>query len=778
MHSYSTIGKPEKRVDAIDKVTGQAQYANDIKLSGMMYAKVKRSELPHGKILHIDTSEAEKLPGVRAVVAGEEFSCRYDNPLWGNPLTDQPLLAIDRVRYVGEPVAAVAADTEEAAELAVELIQVKYEQLPTLCNAEDAIKPDATLIHEELHHYKHSSKVNPIKDTNICDYIKLSNGDIEQGFQESDHIFEDTFTTQMVHHVPLEPRVAIAKFNTNGNIVVWASDQSPYGIRSLLASALKVPASTIRVMVPPYIGGGFGGKLRLTGLMCCVALAWKAKYRPVKLVLTREEEFTSTTTRHSSVITLKTGAKNDGTIICRHAKIVYDTGAYSDRGPTVLEKACFAAMGPYRIPHVTVEGYLVYTNKAPAGAYRGYGIPQVCWAHDSQMDIIAHKLGIDPLTIRLRNIVDEGYISGTEKTEHHAVGLGECLNKVTEDMSQNKEGKKRVGGKAVKRGDGIACGYKISRTPSGANASIKLSADGGVDILVSSVEMGQGVNTILSQIVSETLCIPLDNIRVIAADTYTTPFFPASTSSRTTFFLGNAVKQAAEDIKEQLLSTAERLLKTRREDLALENGIIFDKTHLQRKLEISKIIGLTCTGGIDILGCGSYYHYWPGKIPDHVKLATPPALCWMYAAHGVTVEIDTDTGKTRVLKVSAAHDVGKAINPATCEGQIEGGVVQAIGTTLFEEMLVSEQGDVLNPSLADYKIPGAMDIPEIQPLLVEQAHREGPYGAKGVGEVTMVPLAPAIGNAIYDAIGVRIKDLPITQEKILKALKENQVEEK
>ena len=773
MSVYSTIGKPEERVDVVDKVTGEAKYGDDIRLPGMLYGKVKRSQFAHAKILNIDISKAEKLTGVKAVVTGKEFSLNYNNPLYGSPLEDQPFLAVDKVRYTGEPVAGVAAISEEIAEEAVQLINVEYEQMLALLNPEDAMKPDAPLIHEELHNYKHSPAFNPIKDSNICHYIELSNGNVEQGFREADFIFEDTFTTQRVHHVPMEPRVAIAQFNSDKSITVWASDQAPYGARNLTASALKMPASKIRVIVPPYIGGGFGGKIRLSGLIYCIALAWKAKHRPVKVVLTREEEFTSTTTRHSSIIKLKTGVKKDGTIISRHAKIIYDTGAYADRGPTVLGKGCFAAIGPYKIPHVKVEGYCVYTNKVVAGAFRGYGIPQACWAHESQMDIIANKLGIDPVNIRLKNIVEEGYVSSTEKTEHHAVGIGECLKRVKEDMSQEEEGR-TARKRNIKRGKGIACGYKISRTPSGASASVKLNSDNGVDILVSSIEMGQGVNTVLSQIVSEELGIPLNNIRVMPADTYITPFFPASTSSRTTFFLGNAVKQAAQSVKEQLFEIAKDILKTDKEDLALEKGIVFVKKDPERKIEISKIIKQTYPGGISILGQGSFHHYWPGKMPSHVKVEVPPALCWMYGAQGVTIEIDIDTGRIKILRFSAAHDVGKAINPANCEGQIEGGVVQGIGATLFEEMLINERGNILNPSLLDYKIPTVLDIPEISPMLVEKAHREGPYGAKGVGEMTLVPIAPAIANAVYDAVGIRIKGLPITPDKILKALKKKQ----
>jgi len=778
MAAYTVIGKVEKRLDAFEKVTGQAKYANDIKLPGMLYGKVKRSQLPHAKILNIDTTKAEKLPGVKAIVTGKEFSLHYNNPLYGSPLQDQPLLAVDKVRYMGEPVVGVIAVSEEVAEEAITLVNVEYEELPAVLDPEKAIKPDTPLIHEELHTYKHSPKFNPIKNSNICHYMEISNGDIEQGFHEADFIFEDTFTTQKVHQVPMEPRVAIAKFNLDESITIWTSDQAPYGVRDLLARALKIPAGKIRVIVPPYIGGGFGGKIRLSGLIYSVALAWKVKPRPVKLVLTREEEFNSTTTRHSSVIKLKTGVKKDGTIISRYAKVIYDTGAYADRGPTVLEKACFAAVGPYKIPNAKVEGYCVYTNKVPSGAHRGYGIPQVCWAYESQMDIIAHKLRIEPSDIRLKNLVEEGYIAPIEKTEHHAVGIDDCLRKVAENISKKKT-KRKQEKKNIKIGEGIACGYNISRTPSGASASIKLNSDGSVEVLVSSVEMGQGVNTILSQIVSEELGIPLNNIKVVSPDTFTTPYFPASTSSRTTFFMGNAVKEAVQDITEQLLEISKNIFKTDKENLALREGAVFVIDDPKKKIELTKLINQTYQGGITISGRGYFYHYWPGEVPSHVSLEVPPALCWMYGAQGVVVEVDTDTGKVNVLKVVAAHDVGKAINPLTCEGQIEGGVVNGMGYALFEEMLFGKQGNIINQSLLDYKIPTALDIPqEINSMLVEIPHREGPYGAKGIGEMTTVPTAPAIANAIYDAIGVRIKDLPITQEKILKALKEKEKREK
>jgi len=774
MKNYFAVGKPFPRPDAIEKVTGKAIYGGDLIFPGMLYGKIKRSIFSHANILNIDTSNAEKLPGVKAVVTGKEFTTKFKNSFFGDPVADQPFLAIEKVRYVGEPIAVVAAINEEIAEEALDLIIVEYQQLPAVLNVQDALKKNASLIHENTDNYRYSSSVKPLFSNNICSRVEIINGDIKKGFKEADFIFEDTFTTHSTHHVPIECRVAIAQFNPDDSITVWASDQSPYGGQGLIAAALKISESKVRVITPPYIGGSFGGKLRLSGVMPAIAIAWKTNYQPVKILLTREEEIISTTIRHASIVTLKTGVKKDGRIVSRYAKIILDTGAYSDRGPTVLGLATFGVVGPYKIPHVKVEGYCVYTNKAIAGAYRGYGVPQVCWAYESQMDIIANKLGIDPVDIRLKNIVTEGYITSTEKQEAHAIGLGECLTKVKKDIA--KKGEREIVEKNMKRGKGIACGYKISRTPSGASAFVKLNADTSTEIFVSSVEMGQGVNTILAQIVAEELSLPFENIKVLAADTGITPFFPASTSSRTTFFMGNAVKEAAHDIKEQLFKIAKDILKVDKKDLALEQGLFFVKKEPERKIKITEIVEKTYSGGISFLGRGTYYHYKQGNIPSHVKIEVPPALVWMYGSQGAMIEIDDETGRIKIIKISAAHDAGKAINPVNCEGQIEGGVLQAIGYGMYEELLFNERGEILNTSLLDYKIPSALDMPnETNTIIVEEPHREGPYGAKGIGEMVMVPTAPAIANAVFDAIGIRIKDLPITPDKILKALKNSKI---
>ena len=768
MLNYFVVGKSIPRIDAMEKVKGKAIYGDDLIFPNLLYGKVLRSKSAHAKILHIDTSEAEKIPGVKAVVTGKEFATNFNNPLIGNPLADQPFLAVEKVRYIGEPIAVVAAINPEIAEDALDLIRVEYEQLPAVLNVEDALKYDIPLVHENFNNFRYSPGFKPVENSNICSYIEIKNGNIEQGFRETDFVFEDIFTTHSTQHVPMECHVAIAQFNPDDSITIWAPDQSPYGGQNLIATALRIPESRVRIITPSYIGGGFGGKLNLSGLMPIVAIAWKTNYRPVKIVLTREEEFISATIKHSSIIKLKTGVKKDGTIISRYAKLIFDTGAYADIGPKVLGKAAAGSLGPYKIPHIKVEGYCVYTNKAIAGAYRGFGIPQVCWAYESQMDIIANKLGINPVDIRLKNIVEEGYITPTEKQEAHAVGLNECLIKVKENISQKREGKIIEN---RKRGKGVACGYKTAKTPSGANAFVKLNSDASADIFVSSVEMGQGVNTIFAQIVAEELNIPFNNIRVLPADTNITPFFPASNASRVTFYLGNAVKKATQDIKEQLFEIAKDILKADKEDLALEKGSFFVKKEPERKVKIMEIMKKTYPGGISILGRGTYYQYKLGSFPSHVKVEIPTTEVWMYASQGVEVEVDTETGRVKILKIVAAHDVGKAINPVTCEGQIEGGVLMALSNAMLEELLFNEKGKILNSSLLDYKIPSVLDMPEINAILVEEAHREGPYGAKGLGEMVAVPTAPAIANAIFDAVGIRIKDLPITPDKLLRALK-------
>lgn len=758
---FYTVGKTVSRLDAFEKVTGQAIYGDDIKLPNLLFGKALRSKYAHAKILNINIEKAKRLPGVKAVVTGKDFSF-----LGGEAIMDYPFLASDKVRYVGEPVAAVAAVDEEIAQEAIELIEVDYEPLPSILDPEKAMEHGISLIHEGLISYKRLPIIRPIENSNICHYVQFIKGDLERGFMESDLITEDIFATQMVQHGAIEPHMAIAQVDISGRITIWVTNDSPHRLRQDLSNAMGIPLKKLRVISPPYIGGNFGGKGGLKVETLCIPLALRANHRPVKIVLTREEVFTSSLVRHPSIVKLKTGVKKDGRIWTREAKVIYDTGAYAEKGPTVCQQACVASVGPYKIPNIKVDGYCVYTNKPIAGAYRGYGVPQVAWAHESQLDIIAKKLGIDPVEIRIKNCVVEGDISPTGQQRLQSVGLKECIKKVSDSIDWNRPRKKYVG-------RGIACGFKNTKTPTGSSAIIIISHDGSVQVLTSTVEVGQGSKTILAQIASEELGIPIENIIMVTPDTDITPFDASTTSSRTTFHMGNAVRRAAKDAKDQLLVISADILGVDSDELVIEDGLIFSKRNPDKKLTISQAIRHEYQAGIDIIGKDSYY---PVVESESKGMWSAPSIFWMYGAQCAEVEVDPETGMIKILRIIGAHDVGKAINPSTCKGQIEGGMVHAIGNTLFEEMIIGNMGEVVNKSFLDYRMPGSLDIPEIESLIVETPHREGPWGAKGIGEMTVVPMAPAIANAIYDAIGVRIKELPITPDKILKALKNKQNE--
>jgi len=754
---HSSVGQSIPRIDAVDKVTGSAVFGDDMDFSRGLYGKALRSPFAHARIVAIDTREALRLPGVKAVVTGKDIQA-----LGGEALKDYPFLAPDKVRYAGEPVAAVAAVAEDIAEQALDLIRVDYQELPVVTDPEKAMTPKAPLIHERLKDYHHLPVIQPVAGTNICHRVQFIKGDIDRGFAESEAVFRDTFTTQMVQHGAIEPHMAIARVDAGGSITVWVTNDGPHRLRKDLAEALGLPLKKIRVICPPYMGGGFGAKGGLKVETLCIALALKTKGRPVKMVLTREEVFTSSLVRHPSVIKIKTGVRKDGTILAREVDLIYDTGAYSEKGPTVCQQASTAAAGPYNIPHVKVTGYCVYTNNPVAGAFRGYGHIQTAWAHESQMDIIAAELGISPVEIRLKNAVREGDISPTGQQILNSVGLTECIQKAAAGVRWDERRKEF-------HGRGFACGYKNTKTPSGSSAIVKVSQDGSVELLTSTVEIGQGAKTILAQMAAEEMGVPVAAITVSTPDTDMTPYDASTTSSRSTFHMGNAVKNAAKDARDQILNIAARVLGQPPAELGIEAGNVFALKNKTNRVSYTDVLKNQCRAGIDILGRGSYY-------PDDEGVCagpwSSPSIFWMYGAHYVEVAVDVETGQVRVTKIVGAHDVGRAINPAACEGQIEGGIIQGLGPALMEEMLIGEKGEVRNPTFLDYKLPTAMDIPEIIPIIVEAHCNEGPWGAKGLGEMTTVPIAPAIANAVYDAVGVRIKDLPITAEKLLKAIKE------
>lgn len=762
-----SIGQSPVRLDAREKVTGRTLYAVDLKMAGMLYAKVLRSPHPHARILHIDATKARSLPGVVAVVTGKDFPGSL-----GATVQDQSFLAGDKVRFVGDAVAAVAAVNLDTAEEALSLIHVEYELLPALFDPVEAMKSREVLIHENLSQYAVAPGIFPVPGTNICNHFKLRKGDPERGFKESDLVLEDTYRSHMVQHAHLETHAAIAQVDSSGKILIWSNTQTPYFNRKALAKSLNLPLNQVRVMVTT-LGGGFGGKSYLKAEPICVALALKSKGRPVKLVFTREEEFGVAPVRHPTIIRCKTGMKKDGTWLAQETELIFDTGAYADIGPRVCRNAGFSAAGPYQVPNVRIDSYCVYTNHPIGGAFRGFGIPQVSWAIESHLDVMAEKLGLDPVEVRLKNAVEEGSLSATGQVLH-SVGLKETLRQAAEKIGWRKAS-------GPYRGKGIACMHKSTVTPSSSAAFVKLNEDASVTLLCSAVEMGQGSSTILAQIASEELGIPVEKISMVRPDTDVTPYDMASVSSRSTFFVGNAVRRAAADAREQLLQIAAEILETNPQDLVIEAGKVMVRGVPEKAIPIAELplgeafyVGAKGRGrGRPVLGRGSFTVEDATPLDRETGQGKNPSAFWMYATQAAEVEVDPRSGRVKVLRISSAHDVGKSIHPVAIEGQIQGALVMGVGTALWEEMEL-EKGRVKNPSFAEYKLPSALDAPEMIPIIVEELHAQGPYGAKGLGEPALAPTAAAIANAIYAAVGVRVKDLPITPEKILEGLRKKE----
>jgi CO/xanthine dehydrogenase Mo-binding subunit len=765
MKSKGIIGASIPRIDVTEKVTGRAIFGPDLKLPGMLYGKVLRSPLPHARILNVDTSRAERLRGVRAVVTGKDLITRY-----GVVIQDQPPYAHEKVRYIGDPVAGVAAVDRDTAEEALGLIHVDYEELPPVFDPLEAMKPGAPLVHEELGTYWNSPIVFPQPGTNICNHFKLRKGDIEEGFHQSDFITENTFTTPMIQHCHLEPHVSISKFDPNGRITIWTSTQHPYTVRREVARFLNVPINRVRV-IATCVGGGFGGKVLVKIEPLCLVLAMKVKNsRPVQIMLTREEEFYASSVRHPTITTIKAGVRKDGTLMALKTRMVFDTGAYADAGPVVTRSSGMAITGPYKIPNVSGDSLCVYTNKTISGAFRGFGVPQLMWGMDQTMDILAEGIGMDPVTFRLRNALEEGDISVTGQVLH-SVGIKDCLRKAAEAIEWGKPEKKY-------RGIGFGTLYKMTQTPSSSSAFVKMSEDGSVEVLTSTVEIGQGSSTVLAQIAAEELGVDIDSVRVVSPDTDVTPYDHGVASSRSTFYMGNAVKQAAADAKRQLFEVAGEQMEVRPDDLESRGGFLYVRNGKGSGIPISAIrMGVTYGKGRPITGRGTFSVPEATLLDQETGQGTLPSIFWLYGVQGAEVEVDPDTGKVEILKIVGAHDLGRVLNPLNCEQQVEGAVVTGIGITLLEE-LVLQNGTPVNRNFRDYRIPTALDAPEVEAFFVEATHKDGPFGAKGVGEPALAPTAPAIGNAVYRAIGVRIKDLPITPEKILKALKEKAGKEK
>ncbi len=752
------VGQPVRRVDALEKVTGAAVYGVDIQLPGMLFGATLRSPYPHARIVSVDTAVAADAPGVEAVVTGREFPY-----LFGSAIKDQPFLAIDRVRYVGEPVVAIAAQTEAKAQEAVGLVRVEYEELPAVLDPMQALEDGAPLVHPNMHTYDRGPH-EIVPNTNINTLWTFERGDVEAGFAAADLVLEHEFTAHALSHATLEPHVAVARYEAaTGAYVMWVSTDRPFQLRGELTSALGLSSDQMRLIVA-NVGGSFGGKNTLIAESIAVALARHSGGRPVRVEFTREEDLTATQTRVPAIMKLKTGVTKDGLLTARRAEIVWDSGAYTSNTVGVAIRGSSTIFGPYRIPDLALVARQVYTNRAISGSYRGYGTTQVTWACESQMDMIAARLGIDPVAFRIRNGYEEGDSYINEQILH-GVGLRESLERTSAEIGWGEVDREPA--PHLRRGKGIATMIKPTATPTSSNCVIKVEHDGRVSVLVAAPEIGSGQATVLAQMAADAVGVPIDSVVIPPTDTAYSPFNGPVASSRTTYHVGNAIRAAAAEVREKILATAVEVLGLDPENLELIAGEIV--AHGEPVTTIADLLGGFGFEGYSVTAEARF------TTRGSPLLKAPPpydwmsSIFWMFATHAVEIEVDIETGVVRVVKVAAAQDVGRAINPMTCEQQIEGGVVMGISNALFEEFKGSG-GRIENSSFADYKLATMSDLPEIVPIIVESAHSEAPFGAKGVGEPAAAATPPAIANALYDAIGIRITDLPLSAERVREAI--------
>ena len=764
----SGLGENFPRVDGPAKLRGWAQFTADVEMPGMVYAKVLRSTYAHARLTRVDGSQAKKLPGVVAVLTRDDL--KGMNAYFGPVVKDQAVVAVDRVRYVGDIIAAVAAEEKDIAEEALELIAVDYEPLAAVFDPAEAMKPGAPILHTESARSEtrlDRAQFRFEKNSNVLSVYHAEQGDVAVGFKAADEIFEDVYSSQKIQHGHIEPHAALAYWEPGGKLVIYTSTQNPSSIRAQLAELFDLPQSKVRVIVP-YVGGGYGGKVHPRLEPLTAALARQA-HRPVQWVLTREEVFL-TAHCHASVVKIKTGVKRDGTIVARQVEGIYDTGAYALTGPSTTKNGGEVAGGPYRIAHQDLTTYCVYTNTPPTGPYRGFGVPQVCWAYESQMDDIARRLGIDPLEIRLKNLVQEGdvFVTGDKLV---SVGIADCLKGAAEAVGwQGKaEQENRVPSGKV-RGKGLAVMIKTTMTPSNSSAVVRLNADGSAVLLTSSVEIGQGTQTSLAQIVAEELGISPERVSVTFPDTDVTPFDQSTSSSRTVFTMGGAARQAAEQVRRQLLEIGANVLEADVGDLELVEGNMQVRGAPEKKKSISQLFQAHYGAAVGSMAA-SYDNQTSGGVDPRTGKGKASAFFFLSAC-AAEVEVDTETGKVTIEQVVSAVDAGKAVNPRQCHMQNEGSMIMSLGSALFEEM-VFDNGQPINSTFLEYMPPSMEDHPRrFESVLVETPHPEGPFGAKGVGEAALGPVEPAIGNAVANALGgIRLRDLPLRPDRVVAGLR-------
>src|SRR5215467_484774 len=763
-----SVGQTISMIDSQLRVTGGIDYTLNFELPRMLHARILRSPHAHARILKVDASRAAKLPGVAAVLTRDDLVGDHIDPYFGLIIRDQTPVALDKVRFVGDPVAAVAAVDDEIAAEALDLIDVEYEELSAVFDAEEALKPGAVLLHEGVRRIipgRPDVTARSQTGTNIVHLFKQRKGDIAQGFRESDEIFDNTFDSPAANHAALEPHVAVAQVS-DGQISVWTSSQNPYVVQRQLAGIFKVPMADVRVIVFT-LGGGFGGKLNCK-LEPVAALLSRKTGRPVKITARRNEVFLLGV-QHECRVKLKTGVKRDGTLVAVEAYCYYNSGAYGDTTPNLITRG-YAAAGPYRVPHLLMDSYGVYTNTAPTAAFRGYGITQVVWAHESQMDIIADAVRMDPLELRRKNILQKGdaFSTGEPMPEMH---YNELLESAAEKIGWNDGPLVMKKGNKI-RAKGISAIVKGMATPTTSAASIKLNADGSLNVLTSSVEMGQGLKTALAQIAASEAELPVHRVRVSEPDTAFTPFDLMTAASRATFCMGTAIRRGVQQVKEQLLEAAATQLEAAKEDLVLQNGKIVVRGSAGKM--VSYVDAIRFTKANNLLGHGVFVS---GSGPDGSPVVMDfetgqgyGSAEWHPAVVVCEVEVDTETGQVKVLRLHAEMYAGKVINPLLSELQVQGATTFGLGQVLFEELAVDTNGSITNPNLSDYMIPSFEDVPA--QLTVHLLEPHGVTDVHGIGETAIPPARPAIGNAISRAVGIHFLDLPITAEKVLRALEQ------
>jgi len=800
-NDFSIIGKPTAMVDAAGKTTGAGKYADDLSVPAMLVGRILHSPYPHARIKRIDVSRAEKLDGVIAVVTGKDAPTPYGILPVGH---DEHAMATDKVRYVGDNVACVAAVDEATADQALELIDVEYEVLPAYFDPEESMKAETDFIHDNKPH-------NLEKD-----YHHVF-GDPEKGFAEADHVAEARFIANEVTHAAMEPHCTLASFEIDphsgnrGRLTVWSSTQVPYYLQHKLSLVLEMPMSQIRV-IKPLVGGGFGGKSEVIPLEIIAAVAARKALAPVKITYTREEVFWAHRGRPRTIIDLKTGIKNDGRITAAKARVVQDGGAYCSYGVVTILYSGALLGALYDIPNIQYDGYRVLTNKPVCGAMRGHGTVNVRFAFESQLDELAAKINLDPAEVRQRNLLKPPCIT-VNGLRVQSYGLPECIQKVVERSGWIQ----RKGNLPKGRGLGIACSHYVSGAANSiirsdmphSTVNIKIDRDGGVVVYTGASEIGQGSDTMTAQIAAEVLGCSLGRVKIVAADTDLTPIDIGSYSSRVTFMAGNATLRAAEEVKKQIASAAARKMNCVPEDLIFRDDLVLKSTHpgtaalggpveqsstasvsghvegqilrgsLQQKrkdegpkdsltFEEAVVAAIDFHGALS--GTGSYAPPVEASGGKHKGAGVGPSPAYSYSAQVAEVSVDEDTGEVTVHKVWAAHDCGRALNPVSVEGQIIGSVWMGMGQALTEEM-VWKDGMLMNPGLLEYRSPSSVESPEVEPIIVESVDPEGPFGAKECSEGSLAATIPAIANAIYEAVGVRLHESPFTPERVLAALR-------